>query len=103
MESYKDKNRVLDFHVSGYLKSMKKNGFKRPFHKLQIVSWVCMCYLFSIFSFMTLSLFSNTQKLAIGIVYGTSLLFVITTGFLCTHIDPTDPAIAEATRSVLLS
>ena len=82
---------------------MKKNGFKRPFHKLQITSWVYMCYLFSIFSFMTLSLFSNAEKLVIGIIYGASVLVVIITGFFCTYIDPTDPAIAEASRSVLLS
>ncbi|OMJ67196.1 hypothetical protein SteCoe_35704 [Stentor coeruleus] len=83
--------------------NMRKNGFKRPFHKLQVISWVYLSYLFCIFSFMTITLFPYPLKTILAIGYAGLLFSVILTGFWCTYIDPSDPALFEAAQAKLLS
>lgn len=82
---------------------IRKNGFKRPFHKLQIMSWVCILALFGIFCFMVLPILEHRQKIAISVLYTISLFIVIFSGFLCTASDPTDPALKESIQAHILS
>ena len=82
---------------------MRTHGFKRPFHKLQIITWLYLTYLFSSFSFMTLTLFSYSIQVLLAVIYSIVLLFVLTLGFFCTYSDPTDPAISEASKAKFLS
>ena len=82
---------------------IRAHGFKRPYHKLQILSWVYLFYLVSVFSLMTLTLFPNDIKLLLGILYGICLLLVFISGVRCTQSNPIDPAINEANIAKLLS
>lgn len=82
---------------------MKKNGFQRPFHKLQIVSWVYVLFMIGIYGFLVLPLFPYQIKVIVGMLFTCNLIMLVTLGFVCTYIDPTDPAVKEAKRAEILS
>ncbi|OMJ87487.1 hypothetical protein SteCoe_10822 [Stentor coeruleus] len=82
---------------------MKKNGFQRPFHKLQIVSWVYMLFMIGIYGFLVLPLFPYQIKVIVSMFFTCNLIMIIVLGFICTLIDPTDPAVKEAKRAEILS
>jgi hypothetical protein len=82
---------------------IRKNGFKRPFHKLQVVSWVYVIILFSMFAFMVIPLLDRKPKIIVSILYALSLFLVILSGFFCTAADPTDPALKESLQATILS
>ena len=82
---------------------MRRHGFSRPFHKLQVISWFYFAYLFLSFSVTTLPLIPNREKLVVGLLYGLCTLSVVLAAVFCTLSDPTDPAIAEVARATFLS
>lgn len=73
---------------------MRANGFGRPFHKLQIMSWV---YIFSVpvvYYSMSIPVLPEAQQTIFTMItsvwYAGTLLF----GFISTYIDPSDDLIA---------
>ena len=59
---------------------MRKNGFKRPFHKLQIASWVYMTFIVTTFSFLALPILPNHIKVVTGLLFASTLITVIILG-----------------------
>ena len=82
---------------------MRINGFRRPYHKLQIVSWVYMIFIVSCYSFLVLPLLPYNIKVITGMAFTSNLILVLVLGYICTFIDPSDPALMEATKAELLS
>lgn len=82
---------------------MKKNGFRRPFHKLQVFSWIYTFLTTGIFSFLAMPLYAYFAKALIIFFFSLLFVLVLIFAFLSTFIDPTDPAIKESVRAELLS
>ncbi|CAG9320957.1 unnamed protein product [Blepharisma stoltei] len=74
---------------------MKKNGFQRPFHTLQIIAWALIGSITVLFYVFVIPVFPNELQIMIGIIFSAFFLLTLILGFLCTFIDPTDPAIHE--------
>jgi len=67
----------------------KKNGFEKPYHPLQVVSWVVMS-LHSVMPGICIYLFFCIQaKIALLVVFYTALGLVTVLGFLATNSNPT--------------
>lgn len=66
----------------------RKNGFRRPFHILQILTW--SYYIFSTFTvtFSILLYLQGTQQILFGVSFYTSAAILLVLGFLLTYIDP---------------
>ena len=82
---------------------MKKNGFNRPYHKLQIGSWIYVIFAMTCFVFLALPLLSYSISVIIGIFLAILFLLVIIQWYICTYIDPIDPALIEAEKAFILS
>ena len=82
---------------------IRKNGFKRPFHKLQVMSWFFMISLFGIFSYMVIPILNQQLQLIVSILYPVNLFLVVLSGYFCTAVDPSDPALKESMQAKILS
>ena len=82
---------------------IRKNGFKRPFHKLQVLSWFFTIILFGIFSFMVIPILEQRFQLIVSILYPVNLFLVIISAYFCTAADPSDPALKESMQAKILS
>lgn len=82
---------------------MRINGFKRPYHRLQIVSWVYMGFIVACFACIVLPLLPYNIKVLVGMGFTASLVLVVILGYICTYIDPSDPALLEAAKAQVLS
>lgn len=76
-------------------KMVKKNGFARPFHIQQIITWLIFAFDTYAYYFMNIVTLSHIVPLAavLGVVYGIIITFVFYYGVLSTKSDPTDPTI----------
>ncbi|CAG9333181.1 unnamed protein product [Blepharisma stoltei] len=66
----------------------KKNGFRTPFHALQVASWVIMIF-HALIGILCISFLLSTYELVIFlIIYYTSFIIVIAQGIFLTKSDP---------------
>jgi len=71
---------------------MRAHGFERPFHPLQVLSWIVFSVnvlLFLIFGFPLVD--TDVAKVSIAICYATSVLVVVLATIKATNCDPADP------------
>ncbi|CAG9318014.1 unnamed protein product [Blepharisma stoltei] len=81
------------------IKYMVRNGFTRPYHPLQVLSWAIVLILAGTFYSLTLPpLYLDMQVLS-GISYSIISIVMCIFGFKVTSIDPTDPAVLAAFNS----
>ena len=62
-----------------------------------------MFFILVSYTFLVLPLMSYDIKILTGLLLSSLILLVIIFGFICTYIDPTDPAILEAEKAFILS
>ncbi|CAG9322226.1 unnamed protein product [Blepharisma stoltei] len=74
---------------------MKKNGFQRPFHMLQIIAWTLVGLITVLFYILVIPIFPGELQIILGVVFSVFFAFTLIFGFLCTYLDPTDPSIHE--------
>eukprot|EP00747_Dinoflagellata_sp_TGD_P170195 gnl/TRDRNA2_/TRDRNA2_201133_c0_seq1.p1 gnl/TRDRNA2_/TRDRNA2_201133_c0~~gnl/TRDRNA2_/TRDRNA2_201133_c0_seq1.p1 ORF type:complete len:456 (+),score=69.64 gnl/TRDRNA2_/TRDRNA2_201133_c0_seq1:81-1448(+) len=78
----------------------RTNGFQRPFHPLQVASWVVFggdCCLFILFSIPLLE--STAVKALVGVSYGLSITILVLGAIRATSCNPADPHIAQGAES----
>ncbi|CAG9319830.1 unnamed protein product [Blepharisma stoltei] len=80
-------------------KYMARNGFTRPFHSLQLLSWVITFLLAGTFYTLTLPPLYLQMQILAGISYSIISISTIFFGFKVTYTDPTDPAVHAAFNS----
>ncbi|CAG9326253.1 unnamed protein product [Blepharisma stoltei] len=76
----------------------RTNGFKRPLHILQVLSWVIGSLLALTFYLLIIPPLISSSKIVFGLSYSIFSVFTILFMIICTIIDPTDLAI-EAERN----
>lgn len=73
---------------------MRKNGFERPFHPLQLLSWVVFGLDVLIFCMFSLPLVeTDIAKIIVSSCYAFSVLALVGATVKATACDPTDPAL----------
>ena len=77
------------------MKSAKRNGCARPFHRLQLLSWLIVSLLSSLFYSLLASALTSTGWLALTALYSLCLGLCLLFGLLCTIRDPTDLAVRK--------
>ncbi|CAG9319557.1 unnamed protein product [Blepharisma stoltei] len=74
---------------------MKRNGFCKPYHKHQIIAWILLAIISILFSILVLPSFADTNSVVFCCLFAMSLTSVLIFGFICTYLDPSDPALKE--------
>jgi len=77
--------------------SMRVNGFGRPFHPLQVVSWVVFTMDVLVYAIVGLPLVEPLGAVAVvALVYGASVIIVVFATARATGCDPIDPRVRQA-------
>ena len=74
-------------------KPLKKNGFVRPFHFYQVLSWFISIFTAVCTLTLAIPLFPRPTREIHLSVFLCSLVSYLVLGFIVTHSDPTDPSI----------
>jgi hypothetical protein len=70
----------------------RRNGWERPFHSLQIASWVVFSFLWILFYTSTMPLIpeENSIRLALALVHTLSVIVVVVSAFVAVSSNPED-------------
>jgi len=77
---------------------VKYNGFQRPFHPLQVVSWIVFFFDFAsyfLINMVSLAGHSLAAVIVLSIIYFAISISVLYYAIKATKIDPSDPTIYE--------
>ncbi|CAG9310305.1 unnamed protein product [Blepharisma stoltei] len=69
---------------------MKRNGFERPYHVLQILSWILLFCFSGIFYFIMIPQLSGAGVIVTSAFYTVFLISAVVSAYLTTKCDPTD-------------
>ena len=72
---------------------VKRHGFSRPFHPLQMTSWLVTAFEITIAYGFVVGLLRGTAQVLYAVLFTLGEILVLVTGVLCTGSDPTDPAV----------
>lgn len=72
---------------------MKRNGFCLPLHYLQVGAWVVLVLLGSVFYIAVSAEQERRTSIVLMVLYSSSLITTLCSGFICTKVDPTDLAV----------
>jgi len=77
--------------------AIRKNGFQRPFHPLQLVSWVVFGSDVALFAFLCLPILGGTaSQVLVGACFFISVSIVVIGAAFATACDPSDPHIRDS-------
>ncbi|CDW84803.1 uncharacterized protein containing dhhc-type zn finger [Stylonychia lemnae] len=72
--------------------TIHKNGFQRPFHCQQVISWFDYLMNLVLISLAIIEITDNNVQLGVGLTLNIGILIIVfIIGAQCTGIDPTDP------------
>ncbi|CAG9320229.1 unnamed protein product [Blepharisma stoltei] len=75
---------------------MKKNGLDRPYHPLQVLSWIGMTFSSVLFYTVYLPYLPSDSLIIIIILYTFTLIGTLYSGIRCTISNPTDPYVQKS-------
>ncbi|KAJ0408935.1 hypothetical protein P43SY_002814 [Pythium insidiosum] len=75
---------------------MRKNGWEKPFHGLQIVTWIFFPTLMGMFFAFYTPLLEASTSYIVSIAYGVLCLVVVFAVIRCTGTDPSDDSVLGA-------
>jgi len=76
-------------------REMKQHGCERPFHNLQIASWLFFVVFFLAFYLVFYPALSKTKRTLSQIAILLSCLVVIALDLICVFSNPTDPIVLK--------
>jgi len=77
------------------MKAVKRQGCSRPFHRVQLLSWLVVSALGSLFYVLLASPLTAPGWVVITALYSLSFALCLLFGLLCTISDPTDAAVKK--------
>lgn len=79
---------------------MKINGFRKPLNTYQVFAWIQIILVSVSFYTLIIPVQSSEVQVVTGTFASVFLLGCLVFGFICTYIDPTDPAVFESRKSL---
>eukprot|EP00164_Ancoracysta_twista_P003541 GFYU01004729.1.p1 GENE.GFYU01004729.1~~GFYU01004729.1.p1 ORF type:complete len:465 (+),score=90.72 GFYU01004729.1:54-1397(+) len=72
---------------------MRKHGFERPWHTLQIISWFLFPSIVLAFSFLAGPFLPSPWNIILVTVHTLATAIIVPTAYICTTTDPSDPGL----------
>jgi hypothetical protein len=82
--------------------AMRKNGWKMPFHALQLVTWVVFPLIMALFFAFYTPVFQETTAVIASVVYAAACVVTTASVVVCTGTDPSDDCILRPSVRLLL-
>lgn len=73
----------------------RRHGLEKPFHPLQILSWAISIYMILVLCLLILPVYLNSQSIICSILFAILTFSYISSGFIASLSDPSDPAILQ--------